>query len=87
MYANAVGPADKKPNAVVETTSAERRALDSSVRLERFDFCGGKDDDDVVVVSLLSSVFVASFDSLGPDCVELILALSLSSCEVSEKKT
>lgn len=32
VSARAVGPAERKPNAVVETTKAERRALESSAR-------------------------------------------------------
>ena len=60
VYASAVGPTDMNPNAVVETTSADRRALDNSARLETFDFiiCGGGTD---VVVAPLLSLFVASF--------------------------
>ena len=42
VYANAVGPTDKNPNAVVDTTSAERRALDNSAKLEIVD--GGSCD-------------------------------------------
>ena len=57
VYASAVGPAARKPNAVVETTSADRRALDNSVKFERsvvclFLVCSVDDDDDDVVVSL-----------------------------------
>lgn len=60
VYASAVGPTDINPNAVVETTSADRRALDNSARLETFDFIGGGGDD-VVVVESQMSLFVASF--------------------------
>lgn len=78
VNASAVGPTDMKPNAVVETTSAERRALDNSARLEAVDFNGGGGGKDVVVESLLS-VFVASFVSIDCDSVILIVALFSSS--------
>ena len=68
VYASAVGPAAMKPNAVVETTSADRRALDNSVKFERsvvvlFLVCSVDDDDGVV--------------SLSPAGGELLLSLSL----------
>ena len=68
VYASAVGPAARKPNAVVETTSADRRALDNSVKFERsvvvlFLVCSVDDDDGVV--------------SLSPAGGELLLSLSL----------
>lgn len=61
VYASAVGPAARKPNAVVETTSADRRALDNSVKFESL-VCSVDDDDDVVV-------------SLSPAGGELLLSL------------
>lgn len=81
VYASAVGPTDMKPNAVVETTRAERRALDSSARLDMVDLCDGGDvvDDESV------SLFVASFMSRGSDVVKPLLAL-FSSFEVVEEK-
>jgi hypothetical protein len=81
VYANAVGPTDKKPNAVVETTNAERRALESSARLDMVDFCGGSDV--AVDESVLS--FVASCMSRGCDAAKLLPAL-FSSFEVVEEK-
>ncbi len=78
-----MGPTDMKPNAVVDTTSAESRALDNSARLEIFDF-----DGDVVVESLLS-LFVASFVSIDCDS-EILSVASFSSLllfdEVEEEK-
>lgn len=37
VVVHATGPAERKPNAVVETTSAERRALDRAARLDASD--------------------------------------------------
>ena len=87
VYASAVGPTDMNPNAVVETTSADRRALDNSARLETFDFIGGGGDDVVVVVELLLSLFVASFvlaDSVA--AVRFIESFSSSFVVVEEEK-
>jgi len=82
VYANAVGPTDMKPNAVVDTTSAERRALDSSARLEIFDFGGdGKD-----VVESLLSLFVASFALVDSDAADSLLELFSSSFEVVDEE-
>ena len=81
-----MGPTDMKPNAVVETTSAERRALDNSARLEIFDFdCGGTD----VVVDSLLPLFAASFASIESDCKIFFVASFSSSLffdEVEEEK-
>lgn len=55
VKARAVGPTERKPNAVVDTTSADRRALDSSARCERCEFLLLLDCD----VSLEASVLVA----------------------------
>mmetsp|Transcript_24519 Transcript_24519/g.38508 ORF Transcript_24519/g.38508 Transcript_24519/m.38508 type:complete len:81 (+) Transcript_24519:1151-1393(+) len=64
------------PNAVVETTSAERRALDNSARLETVDFGGvGKD----VVAESLLSLFVASFVFIDSDPEILLAELFFSS--------
>ena len=85
VYASAVGPTDMNPNAVVETTSADRRALDNSARLETFDFIGGGGGD--VVVELLLSLFVASFvlaDSVA--AVRFIDLFSSSFVVVDEEK-
>lgn len=72
-----------KPNAVVETTSAESRALDSSARFEIFDFdCDG-------IVESLFSLFVASFLSAVDSDSELFLDALFSSSlfdEVEEEK-
>ena len=84
VYANAVGPTDMKPNAVVDTTSAERRALDSSARLEIFDF--GGDGKDVVVVESLLSLFVASFVSVESDAADSLLEFFSSSFEVLDEE-
>ncbi len=88
VNANAVGPTDMNPNAVVETTSAERRAFDNSARLEAVDF-GGGGKDDVVVESLLS-LFVASFVLIDSDpeifLAELLFSSSLLFDVVEEEK-
>lgn len=81
VYASAVGPTDMNPNAVVETTSADRRALDNSARLETFDF-GGGGDKDVVVESL--SLFVASLESTDSEAAVSFIELFSSSFEVFE---
>ena len=83
VYASAVGPTDMNPNAVVETTSADRRALDNSARLEIFDFGGG--GKDVVVESLLS-LFVASFELTDSDAAVRFIALFSSSFEEVEQE-
>ena len=41
VNAKAVGPAERKPKAVVDTTKADRRALESSARLDASDLLGG----------------------------------------------
>ena len=78
VYANAVGPTDMNPNAVVETTSAERRALDSSARLDMVDFGGGGSDVESLSLLLL---FVASFASADSDAVKLLLRALISSSD------
>lgn len=55
VKARAVGPTERKPNAVVDTTRADRRALDSSARCERCELLLLLDCD----VSLEASVLVA----------------------------
>lgn len=85
VYASAVGPTDINPNAVVETTSADRRALDNSARLETFDFIGGGGDD-VVVVESQMSLFVASFVLSDSDTAVRFIALFSSSFEVLDEE-
>ena len=84
VYASAVGPTDMNPNAVVETTSADRRALDNSAKLEAFDFiCGGG----ALFVASLLSLFVASFvlaDSVA--AVRFVELVSSSFVVVEEEK-
>ena len=82
VYASAVGPAAMKPNAVVETTSADRRALDNSVKFERsvvclFLVCSVDDDDDDVVVSLSPA---------GGELLLSLLFLPLSSYNAEEEE-
>ena len=60
VYANAVGPTDKNPNAVVDTTSADRRALDNSAKLEMVDDDVGCDAGGVIDVSCLLFCVAAS---------------------------
>ena len=69
VVASAVGPAARKPNAVVETTSADRRALDNSAIFV----------SSVAVVFLVGSVIVDDVNvSLTPAGAESLLCLSLS---------
>ena len=63
VYANAVGPTDKNPNAVVDTTSADRRALDNSAKLEMVDDDVGCDAGGVIDVCLLFCVAASSCNS------------------------
>ncbi len=76
VYANAVGPTDKNPNAVVDTTSAERRALDNSAKLEMVDDDVGCDAGDVGVVidvsCLLFCVAASSCNSAVIAAVDLL---------------
>ena len=51
VYANAVGPTDKNPKAVVDTTRAERRALDNSAREEMVDDDCGVNNGEMVVIA------------------------------------
>ena len=90
VYASAVGPAAMKPNAVVETTSADRRALDNSVKFERsvvvlFLVCSVDDDDGVVSLSpaggelLLSLLFLPL--SYNAEEEEIFFVLSTAEVE------
>ncbi len=87
VNASAVGPTDMNPNAVVDTTSAESRALDNSARFETVDFGGG--GKDVVAESLLL-LFVASFAFIDSDpeifLAELLFSSSLLFDVVEEEK-
>lgn len=75
VYANAVGPTDKNPNAVVDTTSADRRALDNSAKLEMVDDdvgCGGAVVVFIDVSCLLFCVAASSCNSVDIAVVGLI---------------
>ena len=73
VYANAVGPTDKNPNAVVDTTSADRRALDNSAKLEMVDDDVVVDDDVFIDVScLLFCVAASSCNSVDITVVGLV---------------
>lgn len=81
VYANAVGPTDKNPNAVVDTTNADRRALDNSAKLEMVGDdvgCGGA----VVFIDVSCLLFCVSASSCNSavivvaDLVNISLLLS-----------
>ena len=74
---NAVGPAERKPKAVVDTTRAERRAFDSSAR---WDICG------LLVLACESVIVVLLLVARSSDAALLLLVWELSSGEVVEKE-
>jgi hypothetical protein len=77
VVASAVGPAARKPNAVVDTTSADRRALDNSAIFVR----------SVVVLFLVGSVIVDDVNvSLTPAGAESLLLLCLSLSYTAEEE-
>lgn len=77
VYANAVGPTDKNPNAVVDTTSAERRALDNSAKLEMVDVdvgCGGA----VVVIDVSWLLFCVAASSCNSAVIAVVGLVNIS---------
>jgi hypothetical protein len=78
VVASAVGPAARKPNAVVDTTSADRRALDNSAIFV----------SSVAVVFLVGSVIVVDDVnvSLAPAGAESLSLLFLSLSYTAEEE-
>lgn len=82
VYANAVGPTDKNPNAVVDTTNADRRALDNSAKLEMVDDDGCDAGGAVVFIGVSCLLFCVSASSCNSavivvaDLVNISLLLS-----------
>jgi len=77
VKANAVGPAATKPKAVVETTRAERRALESSDILERCELLGAF----AIFVSVASILAV-----MGPSDADFLLLSAVPSDAAVENK-
>lgn len=78
VYANAVGPTDKNPNAVVDTTSAERRALDNSAKLEIVDDDGCDAGGVGVVIDVSCLLFCVAASSCNSAVIAVVGLVNIS---------